>query len=131
VILQPNSRYLGNQVVPIAQITGSVGRDADFDRNFRPLKSHLRNRWVRVFLLSQRTGWPRIRAHKVGRQYFVEDGHHRVSVAHLLGMRSIQAEVWEYQLNPVVGNVCWALLASLKHPGSNVNKEGDLSTFMV
>lgn len=105
--LQPSRCYLGNQEIPVAQITGSVGRSADFDRNFHPLKSHLRNRWVRLYLLSQQDGWPPIKVYKVGEQYFVEDGHHRVSVARGRGMRSIQAEVWEYQLKSApAGDFC-------------------------
>jgi ParB-like chromosome segregation protein Spo0J len=34
--------------------------------------------------------------HKVGDHYYVEDGHHRVSIAQALGMAYIQAKVWEY-----------------------------------
>jgi hypothetical protein len=34
--------------------------------------------------------------HKVGDHYYVEDGHHRVSVARALGIAFIQAKVWEY-----------------------------------
>jgi hypothetical protein len=106
--LLPGRCYLGTRHISVAQITGSVGRSADFGRNFYPLKSHLRNRWVRVYLLSQQAGWPPIRVYKVGEQYFVVDGHHRVSVARTLGMRSIQAEVWEYQQKPVAWeNSCW------------------------
>jgi hypothetical protein len=99
--LQPVRRYLGMQEIPVAQITGSVDRSGDFDSSFRPLKSHLRDRWVNIYLLAQSGGWPTIRVYKVGDQYFVEDGHHRVSVARALGMLSIQAEVWEYPPKPV------------------------------
>ena len=110
-LLLPGRRYLGNQEVSLAQVTGSVGRCADFDRNFHPLKSHLRDRWVRVYLLSQQAGWAPVRVYKVGEHYFVEDGHHRVSVAHSLGMRSIQAEVWEYQYKSFrVEAACWCCL---------------------
>lgn len=94
--LLPERHYLGVQEICLAQVTGSVGRSTDFDRSFRPLKAHLRDRWVNLYLLLQSGAWPPVRVYKVGEQYFVSDGHHRVSVAHSIGMRAIQAEVWEY-----------------------------------
>ena len=33
---------------------------------------------------------------KVGENYFVRDGHHRISVAHALGQEFIEAEVTEW-----------------------------------
>ena len=99
--LLPARHYLGMQDIPVDQITGSVDRSTDFDHNFRPLKSHLRDRWVNIYLLAQENSWPPIRVYKVGEQYFVEDGHHRVSVARSLGRLWIQAEVWEYVPRPV------------------------------
>jgi len=98
--LKPNRRYLGTLDVPVDQIVGSVDRGADFDRNFRPLASHLRDRWVSVYLLAKDADWPPIRLFKAGSRYFVEDGHNRVSVARTLGMPTIRAEVWEYPLKP-------------------------------
>jgi len=96
--LNPNRRYAGFQDIPVSQINGSVGRSKDFDRSFRPLKKHLFERWVANYLFLQGGSWPLIRVYKVGSQYFVEDGHHRVSVARSTGMAYIQAEVWEYEL---------------------------------
>ena len=93
-------RFVGTQEIPLAQITGSVGRCTDFDRTFRPLKAYLRDRWANVFQLSQSGSLPPIRVYKAGTQYFVEDGHHRVSVARTRGMTSIQAQVWEYTPKP-------------------------------
>ncbi len=95
--LNPNRKYAGFQDVQLAQITGSVGRAKDFDRSFRPLKKHLYERWVANYLFMQGGNWPLIRLYKVGSQYFVEDGHHRVSVARSSGMAYLQAEVWEYE----------------------------------
>ena len=34
----------------------------------------------------------------------MEDGHHRVSVAHAMDMVSIPAEVWEYPVELIVAN---------------------------
>ncbi len=95
--LNPNRRYAGIQDISLAQITGSVGRAKDFDRSFRPLKKHLFERWVANYIFMQSGNWPLIRLYKVGSQYFVEDGHHRVSVARSSGMAYLQAEVWEYE----------------------------------
>ncbi len=99
--LRQNRRYLGVQDIPVNRIVGSVDRSADFDRNFRPLAPHLRDRWVSVYLLAQRSVWPPIRVFKAGDRYFVEDGHNRVSVARRFEMPAIRAEVWEYPLKPV------------------------------
>ncbi len=96
--LKPNRKFAGTLDIPLEQITGSVGRVQDFDRSFRPLKKHLASRWASNYLFLQDGNWPPIRVYKVGSQYFVEDGHHRVSVARSRGMVFIQAEVWEYEL---------------------------------
>jgi hypothetical protein len=77
---------------------GTLNRHRDFDHKFRPLKSYLRDRWVNVYLTLQVEGWSPIILHKVGNDYYVEDGHHRLSVARLLGMTYIQAKVWEYPI---------------------------------
>ena len=90
------SRYQGIQEIPAQAIVGSVGRDRDFDRRFRPLRQHLQDRWVRAYVTAQTNGWAPVRLWQVGDQYFVEDGHHRVSVARQLGVDRIEAEVWTY-----------------------------------
>ncbi len=96
--LNPNRKYAGVQDILLDRITGSVGRVKDFDREFLPLKKHLADRWVANYLFMQEENWPTIRVYQVGSQYFVEDGHHRVSVARSRGMAYIQAEVWEYEM---------------------------------
>ena len=93
---QRNKRFIGLKAIPTDHIMGTVGRDGDFDLNFRPLKKHLRERWVNAFVLVKTQPWSPIRAYKKGSRFFIEDGHHRVSVAHHLGMDFIDAEVWEY-----------------------------------
>ena len=93
----PTTRaYLGIQDIPLEKITGSLGRERDFDCHFRPLKKHLRDRWVSIYLLFKTEQVPPIRVYKVEDDYYVEDGHHRVSVACYIDMAYIQAEVWEY-----------------------------------
>ncbi len=38
---------------------------------------------------------PPISLYRLGERHYVDDGHHRVSVAHALGMAAIDAEVTE------------------------------------
>jgi hypothetical protein len=93
---QVGERYVGLRVVPLEAIVGSVDRTRDFDRQFRPTSTRVRERWQRL-AVAQRRGesMPPIDVYKVGELYFVRDGHHRVSVAHALGLRSIEAYVTE------------------------------------
>lgn len=92
----PNRKFLGVQEITVQEIIGTVSRQNDFDHQFRPLNKHLRERWVNVYLTLERDGWLPILVHKVGGHYYVEDGHHRVSIAQALGIAFIQAKVWEY-----------------------------------
>ena len=92
----PNRRFTGTVDIPVEQIVGTINRQSDFDHKFRPLNRHLGERWVDVYLVLEGEGWPPILVHKVGENYYVEDGHHRVSIAQALGITFIQAQVWEY-----------------------------------
>jgi ParB-like nuclease family protein len=89
-------RRLGLQVILLDSIVGSVDRTRDFDRRFRPRSGRSRERWERL-ARAQRRGEaiPPIDVYRVGELHFVKDGHHRVSVAHALGLRSIEAYVTE------------------------------------
>jgi hypothetical protein len=84
------------QVIPLDSIVGSVDRTRDFDRWFRPRSGRSRERWERL-ARAQRRGEaiPPIDVYRVGDLHFVRDGHHRVSVAHALGFRTIDAYVTE------------------------------------
>jgi len=93
-----NRKLIDTEDIPIEQIAGTLGRQNDFDYKFRPLKGYLKDRWVNTFLSLEREGWSPIVVHRVGDQYYVEDGHHRVSVARSLRMVYIQAKVWEYTI---------------------------------
>jgi hypothetical protein len=89
-------RRLGLQVVPLESIVGSVDRTRDFDRWFRPSSPRTRERWERLARAHRRGETiPPIDVYRVGELHFVRDGHHRVSVAHALGLRSIDAYVTE------------------------------------
>ena len=92
----PNRKYLGVKSIRVTEVVGTLNRDADFDNKFRPCGKHLLERWARAFLSLNTDGWSPIVAHKVGDEYYVEDGHHRVSVARSVGMMFIEAIVWEY-----------------------------------
>jgi hypothetical protein len=90
--------YLGQRVVGLDSIVGTVDRTREFDRSFRPLSRRVRGRWERI-AAAQRRGesMPPISLYKIGELYFVRDGHHRVSVARSLGRQDIDATVTEVQ----------------------------------
>jgi len=86
--------YLGTKLIPLDAIVGSVDKARDFDRRFRPTSGRSRQRWERLARAS-RTGEviPPIDVYQVGDYYFVQDGHHRVSVARSLRLGVIEARV--------------------------------------
>ena len=89
-------RRLGQQLIPLDSIVGTVDRSREFDRSFRPTSPRVRERWQRINL-AQRQGeaMPPIDVYRIGDIHFVKDGHHRVSVARALGHRDINAYVTE------------------------------------
>lgn len=92
-------RDRGMQVVPVSRIVGTVGRSADFDRAFRPRRKSLRWRWMRVQALYEQGGsFPAVELYKIGNDYFVSDGHHRVSVARANRVAYIDAHVIEIDM---------------------------------
>jgi hypothetical protein len=98
-------RYAGIQKVSINHIRGSLGRVHDFDHDFYPLQDHNRDRWLSVAGARQRgKSLPPVDLIQVGSIYFVQDGHHRISVARALGEQDIEAEVTVWQ---VTGPLPW------------------------
>jgi hypothetical protein len=91
-------RRLGEQLIPLDSIVGTVDRSREFDRDFRPTSPRVRERWQRINL-AQRKGqaMPPIDVYRIGELHFVKDGHHRVSVARALGHKDINAYVTEVQ----------------------------------
>ncbi|MBN2083664.1 MAG: universal stress protein [Anaerolineales bacterium] len=88
----------GVQNIPLDSIVGSVGRYTDFSRTFLPKNPSDEERWAKVMTLvtdPQGGGLPPIEVIKLGDVYFVQDGHHRVSVARQLGAQTIEAYVNE------------------------------------
>lgn len=92
----PNGLDRGVQEIPLLHIVGSLGRATEYDRAFRPLQRSQRERWVKIWMLHAQSGWDPITVRQVGNLYFVEDGHHRTSVARDAGLAVIEATVTEY-----------------------------------
>jgi hypothetical protein len=90
------SRYVGQRPVALSQIRGSSsnGRVQDFDAHFRPLNEHSKQRWLNIARARQRgSSLPPVSLVQVGDIYYVQDGHHRISVARALGDEHITADV--------------------------------------
>ncbi|HEY6888001.1 MAG TPA: hypothetical protein VI300_09485 [Solirubrobacter sp.] len=85
---------IGEQVIPLDKIVGTVDRRrGDFDRSFRP-SPNTRGRWERIAEARKRgEAMPAIDVFQIGDLYFVQDGHHRVSVARAMGDKDINANV--------------------------------------
>ncbi len=88
----------GIRLVDPEKIVGSVGRRKDFDRRFMPLRASAGERWKRVDLaFYQDKMLPPVNLYKMGDDYFVEDGNHRVSVARYHGVPAVEANVTEFR----------------------------------
>jgi len=80
--------------IPLSKIVGSEGRTNDFDREFNPLKSHIRDRWIGIAVARRRgIPLPPIELIQYGHSYYIRDGNHRVSVAKAAGQVEIEARV--------------------------------------
>jgi hypothetical protein len=88
-------RDLGLQTIAIDSIIGTVDRrSGEFDRVFRPRARRLQSRWQRIAAARRRgETMPPIDAYRIGELHFVQDGHHRVSVARAHGDATIEAHV--------------------------------------
>jgi hypothetical protein len=87
-------RYGGIQAVSLDRICGTLGRSRDFDNRFHPLNDRIRDRWVNIAVARhQNLVLEPVELIQVGDNYFVKDGHHRISVAHALGETVMDAEV--------------------------------------
>src|SRR5690348_3778252 len=89
-------RRLGLQTIRLDTIVGTLDSGRDFDRRFRPTSGRVRERWERL-ALAQRRGEPipPIDVYRIGDLHFVQDGHHRVSIAIATGATTIEAYVTE------------------------------------
>ncbi len=98
--------------VPLARIVGSEDRMRDFDHAFAPLQEYTRARW-----LSVATAWalghalPAVELIQIGDDYYVRDGHHRISVARAFGQGAIDASVTVWQPAEAAEQLADAVLA--------------------
>lgn len=93
-----SGRRLGRKTVEVSKIVGSVGRSRDFDARFMPKKARLRGKWQHVDRGFHRGEESRlVSLCKIGEDYFVSDGNHRVSVARFHGVEMIDADVVEFR----------------------------------
>ena len=86
----------GVREIELEKIIATVepSRAAQFDRWFRPNGKRTRGRWERLWVAEQRGEiLPPISVIRVGGEYAVLDGHHRVSVARARGAVTIDAVV--------------------------------------
>ena len=91
-----SERSAGVEVVALDAIVGTVDRERDFDRSFRPTSARVRSRWENIAAAMRRgESLPPVDLVRIGEIYFVRDGHNRVSVARALGRRDIEAYVTE------------------------------------
>jgi len=97
----------GEQEIPLTRIVGSAaspGKASDFDPGFLPVSNRTRDRWTRIYREMAEGGeLPPIDVYKLGDNYYVIDGHHRVSVARQLGWDTIKARVVEVQTRAPLG----------------------------
>ncbi len=88
------ARSAGVVNVPLSRIVGSEGRVRDFDREFRPLSEHTRERWIGIAAARRnRVALPPVELIQVGDSYYVRDGHHRISVARAAGQVEIESRI--------------------------------------
>jgi len=134
-LIKPKSEtYLGMKTVDISLIIGSEGRYNDFNRTFLPKKEFIRNRWESIDKAHlQSIILPPIKLYEIGGSYFVRDGNHRVSVAKIQGVMSIDAEVirldTEITLTP--GMTQREIInAIIKYEKNRIFANTDLGTFI-
>jgi hypothetical protein len=97
-----SQHYAGSRTVPINRIKGSEGRSEDFDLDFNPTSNRTAERWVSI-AVARACGdtLPLVELIQLGEDYFVRDGHHRISVARAFSEEYIDAVVITLELEPV------------------------------
>lgn len=95
---------LGRRTVELSRVVGSIGQHDRFDAAFMPLRGASPERWKRVDR-AFRTGLDLqpVSLYALDGDYFVEDGHNRVSVARPHGAEWIDAEVTAFRKSPRFG----------------------------
>ena len=94
--------YAGVRTVPLNRIKGSESRSGDFDCDFNPMHARTRDRWMSIAIArSQGDTLPLVELIQLGEDYFVRDGHHRISVARAFSEEYIDAVIIVLELEPV------------------------------
>jgi len=87
----------GTSMVPLDRIVGSVGRYRDFDSKFNPIRDTSGNERLQAILKRMREGrsLPPVSLYQIKDDYFILDGHHRVTAAKELGHTHINSCILE------------------------------------
>ena len=97
-----DTQYLGICQVPLSQIKGTASdaRSRDFDADFRLTNNYNRSRLESVRRARQQlASLPAISLVAVGNNYYVQDGHHRVSIFRDCEQENIAAHVTVLELS--------------------------------
>ena len=97
-----SQRLPRTETVDVASINGSVDRARELGADFRPVRRWRRasdnQRFERIRARMQRGAHlPLVELYKLGPDYYVLDGHHRVAAALSLGQLAIDAQVTEWR----------------------------------
>ncbi len=86
----------GTLLVPLAKITGSVGRYHDFDNQFKTHSNKMDER-LKAIIEAMREGkdMPPIALYQIKEDFFILDGHHRFKAAVELGRSEIRSRIVE------------------------------------
>jgi hypothetical protein len=88
----------GRSTVEVSRIVGSAGKHDQFDETFMPLRRASPDRWKRIDrAYHSGAELPPVSLYGIDGEYFVQDGHHRVSVARFHGAEWVDAEVTEFR----------------------------------
>lgn len=93
------SRYVGLKPVDIGRIHGTLGKSDEFDADFCPTQERSRNRWIGIALEKlYGRDLPPVDLIEVNGNFYVRDGHHRISVSRAMGQDFIDAEITVMEL---------------------------------
>jgi hypothetical protein len=98
----PGEPVAVTQPVAVGNIVGSLDHRDDLDGDFRPTRHCNQQRWVKVATAMLRgTKLPPVELVMLNKQYYVRDGHLRVSVARAIGVEYLDALVFVVTVNPI------------------------------
>jgi hypothetical protein len=104
---QQGRAYAGVREIPVDRIVGTASvqsKGTEFDPEFLPINRRLRDRWTRIYReMVEGDELPPVDVYKVGENYYVIDGHNRVSVSRALGRPTINARVIEVKTRAPLG----------------------------